>query len=141
MSYAKLKAFARDKVILHRMEDVYFRLHSCIDVKPSSSCPSAAYFSMGYSLNHVLKIYFGGPDVLASGYLKEASDSNAGLCAVGFLYRYDYFTRTLATDRQQIANYEIQNFGQSPIDRVLNGNDNRIVVDISCLDYYIHASL
>ena len=65
---------------------------------------------------HVLKIYSGGLGVLAGDYLKEASDSNVDLCAVGLLYRYGYFTQTLAMDGQQIANYEAQNFGQFPID-------------------------
>ena len=73
--------------------------------------------------------------------MKEASDSNVDLCAVGFLYRYGYFTQTLAMDGQQIANYEAQNFGQLPIDRVLDENGNQIVVDVPYLDYYVHAFL
>ncbi len=141
MSYAKLEALAKDKVILRRMEDVYSKFRNYMDVKPDSNRPSVAYFSMEYGLNHVLKIYSGGLGVLAGDYLKEASDSNVDLCAVGFLYRYGYFTQTLAMDGQQIANYETQNFGQLPIDRVLDENGNQIVVDVPYLDYYVHAFL
>ena len=141
MSYAKLEALAKDKVILRRMEDVYSKFRNYMDVKPDSNRPSVAYFSMEYGLNHVLKIYSGGLGVLAGDYLKEASDSNVDLCAVGFLYRYGYFTQTLAMDGQQIANYEAQNFGQLPIDRVLDENGNQIVVDVPYLDYYVHAFL
>ena len=141
MSYAKLEALAKDKVILRRMEDVYSKFRNYMDVKPDSNRPSVAYFSMEYGLNHVLKIYSGGLGVLAGDYLKEASDSNVDLCAVGFLYRYGYFTQTLAMDGQQIANYEVQNFGQLPIDRVLDENGNQIVVDVPYLDYYVHAFL
>ena len=97
MSYAKLEALAKDKVILRRMEDVYSKFRNYMDVKPDSNRPSVAYFSMEYGLNHVLKIYSGGLGVLAGDYLKEASDSNVDLCAVGFLYRYGYFTQTLGS--------------------------------------------
>ena len=141
MSYAKLEALAEDKVILRRMEDVYSKFRNYMDVKPDSNRPSVAYFSMEYGLNHVLKIYSGGLGVLAGDYLKEASDSNVDLCAVGFLYRYGYFTQTLSMDGQQIANYEAQNFGQLPLDRVLDENGKQVVVDVPYLDYYVHAYL
>ena len=88
-----------------------------------------------------LRIYSGGLGVLAGDYLKEASDSNVDLCAVGFLYRYGYFTQTLSMDGQQIANYEAQNFGQLPLDRVLDENGKQVVVDVPYLDYYVHAYL
>ena len=77
-----------------------------MDVESDKKRPSIAYFSMEYGLNQVLKIYSGGLGVLAGDYLKEASDSNVDLCAVGFLYRYGYFTQTLSMDGKQIANYE-----------------------------------
>ena len=139
MSYAKLEALANDKVILRRMEAVYSKFRTYMDVKPDNKRPSVAYFSMEYGLNSVLKIYSGGLGVLAGDYLKEASDSNVDLCAVGFLYRYGYFTQTLSMDGQQIANYEAQNFGQLPIDRVLDENGEQLIVDVPYLDYYVHA--
>ncbi|MDM8338713.1 glycosyltransferase family 1 protein [Mediterranea massiliensis] len=139
MSYAKLEALAADKVILRRMDAVYSKFRTYMDVEPDNKRPSVAYFSMEYGLNHVLKIYSGGLGVLAGDYLKEASDSNVNLCGVGFLYRYGYFTQTLSMDGQQIANYEAQNFGQLPLDRVLDENGNQVIVDVPYLDYYVHA--
>ena len=139
MSYAKLEALANDKVILKRMNDVYAMFRTYMDVKPDQKRPSVAYFSMEYGLNQVLKIYSGGLGVLAGDYLKEASDSNVDLCAVGFLYRYGYFTQTLSMDGQQIANYEAQNFGQLPIERVMDENGNQVIVDVPYLDYFVHA--
>ena len=139
MSYAKLEALANDKVILRRMEDVYSKFRTYMDVEPDKKRPSVAYFSMEYGLNHVLKIYSGGLGVLAGDYLKEASDSNVDLCGVGFLYRYGYFTQTLSMDGQQIANYEAQNFGQLPIERVLDKDGNQMIVDVPYLNYYVHA--
>ena len=141
MSYEKLEALAKDKVILRRMNDVYTKFRDYMDVKPDENRPSVAYFSMEYGLSSVLKIYSGGLGVLAGDYLKEASDSNVDLCAVGFLYRYGYFTQTLSMDGQQIANYEAQNFGQLPIDRVMDANGQPLVVDVPYLDYCVHANV
>ncbi len=141
MSYEKLEALAKDKAILKRMNDVYTKFREYMDVKPDDKRPSVAYFSMEYGLSSVLKIYSGGLGVLAGDYLKEASDSNVDLCAVGFLYRYGYFTQTLSMDGQQIANYEAQNFGQLPIERVMDANGQPLVVDVPYLDYYVHANV
>ena len=141
MSYEKLEALSKDKVILKRMNDVYAKFRDYMDVKPDDKRPSVAYFSMEYGLNQVLKIYSGGLGVLAGDYLKEASDSNVDLCAVGFLYRYGYFTQTLSMDGQQIANYEAQNFGQLPIDRVTDADGKPLVVDVPYMDYYVHANV
>ena len=141
MSYEKLEALTKDKVILRRMNEVYTKFRDYMDVRPDSQRPSVAYFSMEYGLSSVLKIYSGGLGVLAGDYLKEASDSNVDLCAVGFLYRYGYFTQTLSMDGQQIANYEAQNFGQLPIERVMDANGQPLIVDVPYLDYFVHANV
>ena len=141
MSYEKLEALAKDKVILRRMNEVYTKFRDYMDVEPDHKRPSIAYFSMEYGLNSVLKIYSGGLGVLAGDYLKEASDSNVDLCAVGFLYRYGYFTQTLSMDGQQIANYEAQNFGQLPLDRVMDAEGKPLVVDVPYLNYFVHANV
>lgn len=141
MNYEKLETLANDKVILRRMNDVYSKFREYIDVQPDNKRPSVAYFSMEYGLSSVLKIYSGGLGVLAGDYLKEASDSNVDMCAVGFLYRYGYFNQTLSIDGQQIANYEAQNFGQLPIDRVMGADGKPLVVDVPYFDYFVHANV
>ncbi len=47
-------------------------------------------------------------------YLKEASDSNVDLCAIGLLYRYGYFDQSLSMDGQQTVNYKAQISGSTP---------------------------
>ena len=141
MSYEKLEALAKDKVILRRMNEVYTKFRDYMSVKPDKNRPSVAYFCMGYGLTHVLKIYSGGLGILAGDYLKEASDSNVDMCGIGFLYRYGYFTQTLSMDGQQIANYEAQNFGQLPIERVMDANGQPLIVDVPYLDYFVHANV
>ena len=100
---------------------------------------SVAYFCMEYGINQVVKIYSGGLGMLAGDYLKEASDSNVDMCAVGFLYRYGYFKQSLSMDGQQIANYDAQNFNSLPIERVYDENDNPLVVDVPYTNYQVHA--
>ena len=92
--------------------------------------PSVSYFSMEYGLCNCLKIYSGGLGVLAGDYIKEASDSCVDMTAVGFLYRYGYFTQTLSVDGQQIANYEPQNFNQLPIEQVMDKDGRPMILEV-----------
>jgi len=85
---------------------------------------------MEYGLCNCLKIYSGGLGVLAGDYIKEASDSCVDMTAVGFLYRYGYFTQTLSVDGQQIANYEPQNFDQLPIEQVTDKNGVPVILEV-----------
>ena len=53
--------------------------------KSHAKGPRIAYFSMEYGLHSSLKIYSGGLGILAGDYLKEASDKNVPMVAVGLL--------------------------------------------------------
>ena len=141
MSYDSLKELAADSKVIAQVNKVYKKFREYIDVEPDKTRPSVAYFSMEYGLNSVLKIYSGGLGVLAGDYLKEASDSNVDMCAVGFLYRYGYFTQTLTMDGQQVANYEAQNFGTLPLERVLDKSGEPVIVEVPYLDYVVYAYL
>ena len=83
----------------------------------------------------------GGLGVLAGDYLKEASDSHVDMTAIGFLYRYGYFTQSLSMDGQQIAVYEPQNFNTLPIKQVKDENDQPLVVDVPYPGRTVHAYL
>ena len=139
ISFEKLEKLAKDKALLKKMNDVYDEFRAYMDVEPDKSRASVAYLCMEYGLNQVLKIYSGGLGILAGDYLKEASDSNVDMCAVGFLYRYGYFTQTLSMDGQQIANYEAQNFGILPIEQQMNEDGTPMVVDVPYMNYHVHA--
>ncbi|MBO5674933.1 MAG: alpha-glucan family phosphorylase, partial [Bacteroidaceae bacterium] len=130
---------AQDKAIVKKMNDVYAQFRQYMDVEPDKNRASVAYLCMEYGLNQVLKIYSGGLGILAGDYIKEASDSNVDMCAVGFLYRYGYFTQTLSMDGQQVANYEAQNFGSLPIEQQMNADGTPMVVDVPYMNYYVHA--
>lgn len=141
ISYKHLVELSKDEDLIMRMNAVYDNFRRYMDVAPDKSRPSVAYFCMEYGLSHVLKIYSGGLGILAGDYLKEASDSNVDMCAVGFLYRYGYFTQSLSMDGQQIANYEAQDFDRLPVERVLDAEGNQVIVDVPFPNYQVHAAI
>ena len=139
ISFEKMEKLAKDKAVIKKMNDVYDEFRAYMDVEPDKKRASVAYLCMEYGLNQVLKIYSGGLGILAGDYLKEASDSNVNMCAVGFLYRYGYFTQTLSMDGQQIVNYEAQNFGTLPIEQQMNEDGTPMVIDVPYMNYHVHA--
>lgn len=139
ISYKRLTELSEDKEVLARIKKVYKLFRDYMDEKPNAKRASVAYLCMEYGMNHNVKIYSGGLGVLAGDYVKEASDSNVDMCAVGFLYRYGYFSQTLSMDGQQIANYEAQDFDRMPIERVLDANGNQVVVDVPFSTFTVHA--
>ena len=130
LSNKRIEEILADDVLMAEIKAVYSIFKDYVDVKPDQTKPSVAYFSMEYGLTNVLKIYSGGLGVLAGDYLKEASDSNIDLTAVGFLYRYGYFTQSLSMDGQQIANYEPQNFNALPLTQVMQANGEPMVLEV-----------
>ena len=139
LTFARKEEILKDKALMKRIKELYAKFRKYMDVKPDTKRPSVAYFCMEYGIHSALKIYSGGLGMLAGDYVKEASDSNVDMCAVGFLYRFGYFTQSLAMDGQQIANYEAQNFGNLPIERQLDGEGNPLVVEVPYMNYHVYA--
>jgi starch phosphorylase len=139
LSFDRKEEIVKDKALMKRIEKVYGQFREYIDVAPDTNRPSVAYFCMEYGIHSALKIYSGGLGMLAGDYVKEASDSNVDMCAVGFLYRFGYFTQSLSMDGQQIAKYEAQNFGSLPIERQLDKDGNPLVIDVPYINYQVHA--
>ncbi len=139
LTFARKQEIMKDKALMKRIKDVYDMFRKYMDVKPDTKRPSVAYFCMEYGIHSALKIYSGGLGMLAGDYVKEASDSNVDMCAVGFLYRFGYFTQSLSMDGQQIANYETQNFGSLPIERQLDEEGNPLVISVPYTNYQVHA--
>ena len=141
ISYDRMVELSQDKAFMKKLDDTYAEFRAYMDEPRDTSKPSIAYFSMEYGLTHVLKIYSGGLGILAGDYLKEASDCNVDMTAIGFLYRFGYFTQTLSPEGQQIANYEAQNFQNLPIEQVKNADGTPMVIDVPYPDRQVHAYL
>lgn len=130
LSSERVEEVIKNKELMARIQKVYADFKDYMKKPMRKDLPSVSYFSMEYGLCNALKIYSGGLGVLAGDYIKEASDSCVDMTAVGFLYRYGYFTQTLSLDGQQIANYEAQNFNQLPIEQVMNENGQPMILEV-----------
>ena len=130
LSSERLDEILADADLMARIEQVYGKFKEYMAKPMRKDIPSVSYFSMEYGLCNALKIYSGGLGVLAGDYLKEASDSCVPMTAVGFLYRFGYFTQSLSVDGQQNANYEPQNFNQLPIEQVMEENGRPMILEV-----------
>lgn len=137
----RFEELSKDKTFCSTLDKVYKRFVDYINTPFRTDVPSIAYFSMEYGLTDHLKIYSGGLGILAGDYLKEASDSRINMVAVGFLYRYGYFTQSLSVDGQQIANYEAQNFNKLSISQVKDEHDNAVVISVPFPNRMVYAHI
>ena len=131
LSVERLKELEHDGNFLAQLDAVYTQFRDYMSEKPDPKTTSISYFSMEYGLHSSLKIYSGGLGILAGDYLKEASDKNVPMVAVGLLYRYGYFTQRLSSQGAQEATYEAQNFYKLPISPVRDDEGNWVSVQIA----------
>ena len=131
LSLDRLQELEQDTTFLAMLDGVYAMFNEYMSEKPDPAAPKIAYFSMEYGLHSSLKIYSGGLGILAGDYLKEASDKNVPMVAVGLLYRYGYFTQRLSAQGAQEAAYEAQNFSKLPISAVRDELGNWITLQIA----------
>lgn len=119
VSLKRYNELAKDEDFLARMNRVINEFYTYMEKKNERTEPSVAYFCMEYGLDTSLKIYSGGLGILAGDYLKETSDMNVNLVAVGLLYRYGYFTQRLTPQGNQVADYTAQDFLKIPVEPVI----------------------
>jgi len=141
ISFERMNELSKDKQFMDQLDKVYAEFRAYMDEPRKGNKPSIAYFSMEYGLSHALKIYSGGLGILAGDYLKEASDCNVDMTAIGFLYRYGYFTQTLSPEGQQIANYEAQNFSLLPITAATDKDGQQMIIEVPYPDRTVYAYL
>src|SRR5574344_2098642 len=141
LGYDRYESILKDPIMMERIDSVISQFKDYMKKPMRKDVPSIAYFSMEYGLCACLKIYSGGLGILAGDYIKQASDSRVDMTAVGFLYKYGYFTQTLSIDGQQMANYEPQNFNQLPIEPVLEEDGNQMVLEVPYPGRIIYANI
>ena len=131
LSIERLAELENDAEFIKMLDTVYAQFQEYMNEAPAADAPKIAYFSMEYGLHHTLKIYSGGLGILAGDYLKEASDKNVPMVAVGLLYRYGYFTQRLSAQGAQEAAYEPQNFFKLPISPVRGEDGSWTTVEVA----------
>ena len=130
VSLKRYNELAKDKAFLARLEEVMNEFNAYMALKAERKEPSVGYFCMEYGLDTSLKIYSGGLGILAGDYLKETSDMNVNLVAVGLLYRFGYFNQRLTAQGNQVADYAPQDFLKIPAEPVLDAAGQWITVKV-----------
>ena len=131
VSIKRFQQLSEDEDFLARMKKVLDEFDSYMAAKAQRKDPSIAYFCMEYGLDTSLKIYSGGLGILAGDYLKETSDMNTNLVAVGLLYRYGYFNQVLSAQGYQVAGYDAQDFTKIPASPVLDKDGKWLTVSVA----------
>ena len=129
LSYLKYRSLEADKEFLDRLDSVYASFKAYMALKDIDN-HKVAYFSMEYGIDRSLKIYSGGLGVLAGDYLKEASDQNAGIIAIGLLYRYGYFWQQLSATGQQISLHDVQDYSKLAISQVKDCDGSPLTISL-----------
>ena len=131
VSLKRFQQLAKDSEFLARLKEVLAEFDTYMAAKADRTDPSIAYFSMEYGLDTSLKIYSGGLGILAGDYLKETSDMNVNLVAVGLLYRYGYFTQKITAYGDQVAEYDAQDFLRIPAKPVFDADGNWLTTKVA----------
>jgi len=131
LSKEDIERLENDQVFIERLNKVYSNFKSYMQKADDKPDEMVAYFSMEYGLHNTLKIFSGGLGILAGDYLKQASDSNKNMIAVGLLYRYGYFKQELSIFGDQQARYQAQKFTQLPIIPVRQSSGEWLTVRVA----------
>lgn len=141
VSLKRYHALEKDREFLARLRSVMDEFNEYMSLKAERKSPSIAYFCMEYGLDTSLKIYSGGLGILAGDYLKETSDMNTNLVAIGLLYRYGYFTQILSAQGNQVSKYDAQDFMKIPAIPVKDAEGNWMTVSIAFPGRNLNARL
>ncbi len=131
VSIKRYEQLAKDAEFVSRLNAVMTDFNEYMAKKSERVEPSVAYFCMEYGLDTSVKIYSGGLGILAGDYLKETSDMNVNLVAVGLFYRYGYFNQRVTPQGNQVAEYQAQDFTKTPAEPVFDENGNWKTVKVA----------
>jgi len=141
VSLKRYKQLAKDAQFCANLRSVMEEFNAYMAEKARRGNPSIAYFCMEYGLDTSLQIYSGGLGILAGDYLKESSDMNVNMVAVGLLYRYGYFTQKITPQGNQVAEYNAQDFLKIPADPVTGPDGQWLKVSMQMPGRELHARI
>ncbi|MFM9948317.1 MAG: alpha-glucan family phosphorylase, partial [Saprospiraceae bacterium] len=141
LSVETTRRLLEDKDFMARLKSVNKAFQAYLKEVPAVKTPHIGYFSMEYGLHISVRLYSGGLGVLAGDYLKEASDANINLTAVGLLYRYGYFQQAVSLNGDQIHQYPPQQFTKMPIHPVRDQSGEWLKVSVQLKDSLVWAKV
>jgi len=144
-----LLAAARDPDYLRRYDVAMSLFHNYMGRRDISILNGAleagektlAYFSAEYGLHRSLPFYAGGLGFLAGDFVKECSDLNIPMVAVGFMYPNGYMIQRIREDGWQEQFDEPLEQEAAAISRVLNGDGSQFVVQVPRIDPPIYTAV
>ncbi len=137
----QLSKLEQNTSFLKNLDAVYEKFRSYMVEKEKQSKDTIAYFSMEYGIHDTLKIFSGGLGILAGDYIKEASDANVNMVAVGLLYRHGYFRQRITLLGDQKAEFNSQSFSQMPLKPVYDENGEWKKIKISLPRRVLYAKI
>ncbi|MFZ7125447.1 MAG: alpha-glucan family phosphorylase [Desulfobacterales bacterium] len=146
---ADLGAAAADPAYLRQYDLVMGRFQRYLE---AGGCPvlgdvgrldgfAIAYFSAEYGLHRSLPFYAGGLGFLAGDFLKECSDLDIPLVAVGFMYPEGYLHQKIREDGWQENFIEALEREAAPIARVLSEGGDQLVIQVPLIQPPIHVAV
>jgi starch phosphorylase len=148
VSAERLEALAKDQEFLQQYDQVVSAFdtevadgHLWFRREHADLRQPVAYFSAEFGLHGSLPIYSGGLGVLSGDHCKEASDLGLPFVGVGFIYPQGYFRQRIPPDGWQEAVYDTLNFEQAPLAPVMDGEDQRLTVEVTLRGVPVHAQV
>ena len=144
ISQERLLEISHDDGFLVQMDRVYNKYKEYIDGKTwfnknykGFNKVQIAYFSAEFGLTESLQTYSGGLGVLAGDHLKASSDLGIPLAGVGLLYKEGYFQQYLNSEGWQHERYEINDFENLPMQKVLTKQGEPLILSVPVIDYEV----
>jgi starch phosphorylase len=102
---------------------------------------AVAYFSAEYGLHRSLPFYAGGLGFLAGDFIKECSDLNIPVVAVGFMYPEGYLLQKIRDDGWQDHIDEHFDREAAAISRVMTDKGRQLIFKVPLIDPPIHVAV
>jgi len=131
LSMEQANRLVEDKAFMRLLKEVHGDYKQYMEQAGAPKGPRIAYFCMEYGLHQSIRLYSGGLGVLAGDYLKEASDRNFNLVAVGLLYRYGYFQQGISLNGEQLHLMDAAKFTQLPLSPVRDEKEEWVKIHIN----------
>ncbi len=146
---ATLEKACRDEYFLRRYDLVLSQFRKYMDARGcpllnyngSAESPLIAYFSAEYGLHHSLPFYAGGLGFLAGDHIKECSDFNVPLVAVGFMYSGGYVSQRISGDGWQESSQSPLNREAASISRLLDEDGKPLILRVPYIDNSIYIAI
>jgi starch phosphorylase len=121
----------------------YMKRKDCplLDLPQEDGPAAVAYFSAEYGLHRSLPFYAGGLGFLAGDYLKECSDLNLPVVAVGFMYPEGYLHQKIREDGWQENIEERFDREAAAISRVLTAEGKQLVINVPVIEPAVHVAV